>query len=950
MKLPRGILIFAAVALLGMARTSLGAEPLAGRGYYSVQLLSSTSAAALQPALASVADQPHARIDKRGTEYALRVGWWESRNEAERAAQALRIRFPTAYVRIAAYRPDAIEADQGAKSQVAAPPAPARTAATADSAAQSNVLAQRRAEQANVLPNPEIPGSVPATAAPQPERPAARARSARATPDETALWALLREQRYAELEAELTRLRNAYPGWSPPQNLVALQQEGEANARITQSIARQDWNGLIALAQRYPQYFDCEHVNFMWSLADAYHALGNAAQTLATYQRIIPSCPLAADRIATLHKARERLNTGDYAALLQREAQAGPRDAAAQATLDQIIYEHRLERFLQAVKVKELPRALGLIDSFESMLRARRDARNAALVGWVYFDAGQPEQAAAWFDTALGWEPTLEDARYGVALANFRMQRLSAAEAALLKANPNDARNRALRGDILFARALEAYDSNDYRQSLAYLTEAETHGKSGREASMLRAWNEYQLGNDEPAAQRFIAAYRSQPDQQSAQGAVLSLARAGRWDELEALALSLGEPLKTQWRSARSQRYYDRKLFLAAEDAAPGHFPQLRNIATPTFALGAMLRDKSGADGTSRLRLIKAPFVEGTVGFKGTDELRLQLYRVELESGDLPPNAMIGSFPAAGGYVTTPTTQLRNGFEPHLSYRHEGWLTTYAGIGMTPSGAALSSAPVGNLGVMQQTGRGNWRAEIFLEPVRESILSYTGIVDPYTGQSWGRVRRSGALAGGYAALGERWGASGQLRVMHLEGARVAGNEGMTLNLGLARDLGLKDFEYFSIGPDLTYDTYRRNLSHFTIGHGGYFSPDSLVSVGVSGHFLTAEARQHIIKGDFSVGLFDKREAASPCFPAGGSLPVNPSCVYAGSSATGFYYSAQLMGVRRLSDNLQLGGAVVLRRSAQYDDKSLMVFLRFVLGPRKAVMSSDLPEGLLKSLY
>jgi hypothetical protein len=119
---------------------------------------------------------------------------------------------------------------------------------------------------------------------------------------------------------------------------------------------------------------------------------------------------------------------------------------------------------------------------------------------------------------------------------------------------------------------------------------------------------------------------------------------------------------------------------------------------------------------------------------------------------------------------------------------------------------------------------------------------------------------------------------------------------------------------------------------------------------VSTHFLTAEARQHIIKGDFSAGRFDKREAASPCFPAGGPPPGSPACSYAATSAAGFYYSAQLMGVRRLSDNLQLGGAVVFRRSAQYDDKLLMVFLRYVLDPRKVVMSSDLPEGLLQSAY
>jgi tetratricopeptide (TPR) repeat protein len=768
----------------------------------------------------------------------------------------------------------------------------------------------------------------------------------------------LREERHLELDTELARLRKAYPRWSPPAQLLALKQEAEIRLRIAQSIARKDWNGVTALAQQHPGQFVCGQITFLWGWAEAHHALGNANEALSVYQRIIPSCPNAADRTATLQKASATLSAEAYADLLQRETQGGQRDAAQQAALDQVTYEYHLRRFLQAVEAKDTARTIGLIGSFEPALRARRDARNAALAGWVYFDAGQPETAATWFGTALEWDPALEDARYGLALAHFRLNRLDEAEAALRQAKADDPRNRALQGDIALARALKAYEAKDYRRSLEYLDQAEAQGRGrdsgGREIAMLRAWNTYQLGDYPEAARMFTGLYRDRPDRASAEGMVFSLSRSGRWDELAGLARSLGGPLEEQWKTAMAQRYYDRKLFLAAEAAAPGKIPPLHNIATPSIALGASVRDKSGDDGTSRLRLTQVPFVEGVAVFGGTHELRLQLSRVTLDSRNLPANAMVGSFPVAGAYVTTPTTRLTDGYEPYLTYRHQGWLTTYAGIGLTPSGAVLSSAPVGNLGVMQQFDRGSWRAEIFSQPVRESILSYTGIVDPYTGQNWGRVRRNGALVGGYAALTERWSVSAKAQVMDFEGRDVAGNQAVALNLGLATDLktklGLRDFDYFSFGPDASYEAYRRNLSHFTLGHGGYFSPEHLIQLGVSAHFLTAEARQQIFKGDFSAGVFDKREAASPCFPGGSPRPVNPACGYAATSDTGFYYSAQLMGVRRLSDNLQVGAAVVFRHSAQYDDKSLMVFLRYVFDPRKVVMSSDLPEGLLQSLY
>ena len=778
--------------------------------------------------------------------------------------------------------------------------------------AQSQIISVQPVEQRNLLPDPEkqVIKPVPTPGEPPRSRAQPRVRAA-PSPNEAPLWRLLREERYAELETELSRLRKAYPRWSPPARLLALKQEAEIRLRIAQSIARKDWNGVTALAQRHPAQFVCGQITFLWGLAEAYHTLGSAEQAVAVYQRIIPSCPQTADRIATLQKASAVLTAEAFAELLQREAQAGPGNAEQQARVDQITYEYQLRRFLQAVEAKDLTRAIGLIGNFEAALKARRDARNAALAGWVYFDAGQPDTAAAWFGTALMWEPALEDARYGLALANFRLNRLDEAEATLRQANADDPRTRALQGDIAFARALKAYEGKDYKRSLEYLSKTDAQGKSGRDIAMLRAWNTYQLGDYPEAARLFTGLYRDRPDSDSAEGAVLSLSRGQRWDELAELARSLGGPFEEQWKTANAQRYYDRKLFLAAEAAAPGKMLQLHNIDAASIALGAMVRDKSGEDGKSRLLLTKAPFVEGVAVFRGVHEFRLQLDRVTLDSGSLPANAMIGSFPAVGGYVTTPTTRLTNSYEPHLSYRHQGWLTTYAGIGLTPSGAVLPSALVGNVGVMQQYERGNWRAEIFSQPVRESILSYTGIVDPYTGQNWGRVRRNGALVGGSMALTDRWSASGKLQAMDLEGTNVASNQGLALNLGLAKDLRLRGFDYFTVGPDLSYEAYSKNLSHFTLGHGGYFSPQSLLSLGVSNHFLTSEARQHIIKGDFSLGLFDKREAASPCFPAGGgALPVNPACVYAASSATGVYYSAQLMGVRRLTDHLQLGGAVV----------------------------------------
>ncbi len=175
MSLPRlfGILILAVVALAGNQRASWGAQLVVGQDYHSVQLLSGTSAAAMQESLALVAGEPYARIDKRGAGYALRVGYWGSREEALQAAKALLPKFRGAHARIATYRPDAIVASAGEPTSGASAPRPATTGVSPASAA--GAVEPRPKAVAQRPSTPEVlPPSVVSTTEP-PSRAAAPA-------------------------------------------------------------------------------------------------------------------------------------------------------------------------------------------------------------------------------------------------------------------------------------------------------------------------------------------------------------------------------------------------------------------------------------------------------------------------------------------------------------------------------------------------------------------------------------------------------------------------------------------------------------------------------------------------------------------------------------------------------------------------------------------------------
>ena len=151
------ICLLALVALAGMVHSSWGAQLVEGRDYYTVQLLSAAAPVELQASLAQVVDQPYARIDKRGMLYALRVGYWESREEAERAAKALLPKFQSAYAGIVRYNgPQATVTQAGAQppgasaqlsssqaaAQKSAPPPPTPAVARAPALVRPSASAQ----------------------------------------------------------------------------------------------------------------------------------------------------------------------------------------------------------------------------------------------------------------------------------------------------------------------------------------------------------------------------------------------------------------------------------------------------------------------------------------------------------------------------------------------------------------------------------------------------------------------------------------------------------------------------------------------------------------------------------------------------------------------------------------------------------------------------------------
>lgn len=602
-------------------------------------------------------------------------------------------------------------------------------------------------------------------------------------------------------------------------------------------------------------------------------------------------------------------------------------------------YQRHLDALAQAKMAGDTARVLEEAAALAPLVEARRDAAGARALGWAHYDAGQDETAAQWFSKSQQWSPS-EEAAYGRALAR---QRLGDHDAAMASAREyaDSPRMAALLRDDALARARERHEAGDYDGSERALAEAARYGEWDRGARLLHAWNLAKLGQYEEAGDVFAELYRAAPDEASADGLLFSYGEGRDDATLARLSEELGGPLAQRYRLLQAQQAYGRKQFLAAHAEAPQAYPLLEHVDRPDAGIGAMTRRRSGSEGLSRLTLSKAPWLEGRLVSGGVYEWRLRVDDVHLDSGSLPAGALIGSAPAVStSFTATPTTDMHAGAEPLLSVMREGRFTPYASIGTTPLRGPVDARGVGQLGATWYGARASATLEWSARPVRESILSYVGAVDPYTGTAWGRVVSSGVDARLYSMLGTRWSASARTQWMQLAGEQVQDNEHLTVDVAINRALRWRGMDRTTVGPFIGYERYTKNLSHFTLGHGGYFSPQRLLRAGVAWEGLTTEGAPFVARARVAAGYQTHRADAAPY------LPLAPDGrMYAASDQSGAAIDLQWLGVWRMTPRWQLGGGAGYRRSPAYEDVFAGAFLRYSLAARPALFSRDLPASL-----
>ncbi|OZA20586.1 MAG: cellulose synthase [Novosphingobium sp. 17-62-19] len=258
--------------------------------------------------------------------------------------------------------------------------------------------------------------------------------------------------------------------------------------------------------------------------------------------------------------------------------------------------------------------------------------------------------------------------------------------------------------------------------------------------------------------------------------------------------------------------------------------------------------------------------------------------------------------------------------------------TTPLGMGETKATFRAAITPELSPGVQA-------KAWVERKPVTDSIVSYAGTRDPVTGERWGQVMRTGG-GGGFSYDRNGSGVYGEAAYNQYRGTSVRNNRGIEANVGGYLRLIKGERSQLTGGINANYQTYDNNQNYFTYGHGGYFSPQSFLSIGFPINY-TLESETLDIKANLTPGFQSFSQDESALYPTDPALQANLDALkdlntdvrarYDSLSRTGFAISAGGEVYYKVSPNTQVGGNVSFTSFGQYEEFRSLIGIRQAIG-------------------
>ncbi|WP_168381013.1 cellulose synthase complex outer membrane protein BcsC [Modicisalibacter radicis] len=339
----------------------------------------------------------------------------------------------------------------------------------------------------------------------------------------------------------------------------------------------------------------------------------------------------------------------------------------------------------------------------------------------------------------------------------------------------------------------------------------------------------------------------------------------------------------------------------------------------------------SGTDGVSSLTTTTDMLEVDTPVNGGRGFLRLD--RVSLDAGRLARDADGLTRETFGTCATVGCTgdfhQQDRGIGVALGWYDETWRVD---LGTTPLGFAVEDW-VGGVQYSGDAGPLWLTATLSRRALDDSLLAFAGARDPRTGTTWGGIRATGASLGlGYDQGGPN-GVWSNLGVHHLDGENVPDNTRVQLMGGVYRKLINEEHRRLSIGVSGLAMHYSRELGGYSLGQGGYYSPQRYVSLSLPVSY-TRRTGDWSWQLDAAISQSWSDSDDSARYPLGGDdvagLP-DAGATRGGGSGGGFGFSLGGRVEYRLADHWIAGLAAGLQQAEDYAPNGFNLSLRYSFG-------------------
>ncbi|ACT11135.1 MULTISPECIES: cellulose synthase complex outer membrane protein BcsC [Pectobacterium] len=272
-------------------------------------------------------------------------------------------------------------------------------------------------------------------------------------------------------------------------------------------------------------------------------------------------------------------------------------------------------------------------------------------------------------------------------------------------------------------------------------------------------------------------------------------------------------------------------------------------------------------------------------------------------------------------------SQKTTGTSVAAGWKNDRWS---ADLGTTPLGFDVVDV-VGGASYSGDWRQIGWTATASRRPISSSLLAFGGTKDPGTGITWGGVRATGVSLGLSYDRGEAHGVWSDFSLHQITGKNVADNDRARAMAGYYYKLINEDNRRVTVGLNSMWWRYQKDLSGYSLGQGGYYSPQQYFSLGVPVNYRQrTENWSWELGGSLSWSRSSTKDQRR--YPLTGLLGnaalTDRDTIEQGSSSSGFGYTARALVERRLSSHWTLGVGIDIQQAKDYTPSHGLIYLRY----------------------